>query len=176
MEGTRKDILERIDKWTTDLDAPNVLWLIGHPGVGKSAIATNAVAKLRASKRLGSSFFLQRQNAAVMTPHSLWRTVAYDLAKRHPSIRKTLVAKMKTGEIIPTTTDVDTLFLHFIHEPLTKSEDIPKGELPVIVIDALDECGGLDGQHSEHRWNLIRTLKSWSSLSGKFKLIVTLRK
>ena len=41
MEGTRLDILGKINAWTTDFDAPNILWLKGHPGVGKSAIATS---------------------------------------------------------------------------------------------------------------------------------------
>src|ERR1700743_3129674 len=71
-EGTREDILKVIDEWSTDFDAPNILWVTGQPGVGKSAIATSVVEHLRASKRLGSSFFFQRQAAEVMTPSVLW--------------------------------------------------------------------------------------------------------
>jgi len=46
---------------------------------------------------------------------------------------------------------------------------------PIVVVDALDECGGVDGRHSDHRKALMRTLKSWSSLPGRFKLVVTSR-
>jgi pantothenate kinase-related protein Tda10 len=59
LEGTRLDLLERIKEWTTDFSAPNILWLKGHPGVGKSAIATSMVEHLSAIKRLGSRFFFQ---------------------------------------------------------------------------------------------------------------------
>jgi 2-phosphoglycerate kinase len=66
MEGTRQDILKRIDAWTTDFDAPNILWLKGHPGVGKSAISARVVERLGAAKRLGSRFFFQRQAASIV--------------------------------------------------------------------------------------------------------------
>ncbi|KIM32665.1 hypothetical protein M408DRAFT_312837 [Serendipita vermifera MAFF 305830] len=56
-----------------------------------------------------------------------------------------------------------------------ESEETLIGSSPVVVLDALDECGGLDGQRSDHRRNLLRTLKSWSRLPRKFKLFVTSR-
>jgi NACHT domain len=172
-EGTRLDLLERIKEWTTDLSAPNILWLKGHPGVGKSAIATSMVEYLSTMKRLGSRFFFQRQKANVMTSNALWRTVAYDLARRYPTIRKSIVTKLKEDDLSPTAANVDKLFLHLIHEPLVGSnlEELPL----VVVIDALDECGGLEGQYSADRKALMRTFTSWSRLPAKFKLIVTSR-
>ena len=175
MEGTRLDILNEINRWVDDIDAPNIFWLKGHPGAGKSAIASSAVEQLRGSSRLGSSFFFQRERADAMTPKSLWRAVAYDLGRQYPTIRKRLVATLNDEETVPSTVNIDKLFRQLIHDPLVGTEDIPIGRLPVIVIDALDECGGLDGQHSEHRLNLLRSLKSWSQLPRKFKLLVTAR-
>jgi NACHT domain len=175
LEGTRLDLLERIKAWTTDFNAPNILWLKGHPGVGKSTIATSMVEHLSTMKRLGSRFFFQRQKANVMTSNALWRTVAYDLARMHPSIRKAIVTKLKEGVLSLTTVNIDKLFLHLIREPLIESgsnlEEVP----PVVVIDALDECGGLEGQYSADRKALLRTFTSWSRLPVKFKLIVTSR-
>jgi hypothetical protein len=175
MDGTRQDILATIDEWADDFDAPNILWLTGHPGIGKSAIASSLVEHLRGKLRLGSSFFFLRARAASMTPNALWRTVAYDLARQYPLARKHLVATLNANETIHNTVNVDTLFRELIHEPLTKDDGIPAGRLPVVVIDALDECGGLEGQHSEHRRSLVATLKSWSRLSKRFKLVVTSR-
>jgi hypothetical protein len=71
--------------------------------------------------------------------------------------------------------DVEKLFRRLIEEPIVASEETPLERLPIVVVDALDECGGLDGQHSEARRNLMRTLGSWSRLPGRFKLIVTSR-
>ena len=159
MQGTRQNILDRIADWTTDFDAPNILWLSGHPGVGKSAIASSIVEQLRVAGRLGSCFFFQRQQATVMTTQALWRTVAYDLGRQYPTIRKCLLAALKADEAIPDIVDVDKLFNQLIEGPIMTSE-LPTESSPVVVIDALDECGGLDGQHSEVRRGLLRTLKS----------------
>jgi hypothetical protein len=175
MAGTREDIFSRIDEWLIDLEAPNILWLKGHPGAGKSAIASSLVERLVRSRRLGSSFFFQRDNISTTTPNSLWRIVAFDLSRQYPGVRKRLVTKLREDEIRPTTINVESLFHHYIFEPLMESEEMPPGRLPVIVVDALDECGGLEGRVSMHRKNLVKTLHSWSKLPNKFKLVVTSR-
>jgi NACHT domain len=175
IHGTRQDILATIDRWIEDLYTPNILWLRGHPGVGKSAVAASVVERLQASRRLGSSFFFQRNTAVLTTPAALWRTVAFDLARKYPDMRRIIVAKLSADEIGPNVANVNVLFRHFIHEPLTVSMDIPRGRLPVVVVDALDECGGFDGRYSNHRTSLLQTLKSWSRLPSKFKLIITSR-
>ncbi|KIM24221.1 hypothetical protein M408DRAFT_76230, partial [Serendipita vermifera MAFF 305830] len=176
LEGTRQDILEEIRIWTIDLEAPNILWITGYPGVGKSAIASTIVEELRSSDRLGSNFFFQRERARTMTPKALWCRVAYDLARRYSTIREHVVAALNANENLLTTPNVDILFSELISGTLTKSDDIPTEKLPVIVLDALDKCGGIDGWRSDHRKNLIPTLKSWSELPGRFKLVVTSRR
>jgi hypothetical protein len=174
-EGTRLDTLERINEWITDLDAPNILWLKGHPGIGKTAIATSVVENLEKMNRLGSGFFFQRSKAAVMTASVLWCSVAYDLARRYHIIREGVISALRAEEISPTTVNVDKLFHLLIEQPITESEDISDDNLPVVVIDGLDECGGLDGPYFESRRRVIRSLENWSRLPGRFKLIVTSR-
>jgi hypothetical protein len=175
MEGTRRDILERIDAWAANIDAPNILWLNGYPGVGKSAIASSLVENWRSSGCLGSSFFFRRERANVMTPNALWRTVAYDLGRRYPVIRNHLVAALNANEDLLSTSNPDALFRQLIHEILIASEGTYSESPPIIVVDALDECGGVDGRHSDHRKALMRALKNWSSLPGTFKLVVSSR-
>ncbi|KIM20489.1 hypothetical protein M408DRAFT_81907, partial [Serendipita vermifera MAFF 305830] len=175
MEGTRQNILAEIRRWMEDIDAPNILWLKGYPGVGKSAIASSVMEQVRSLKRLGSSFFFQREKANSMTPNALWRVVAYDLARQYPAIKEKIIAALKNDETISVTLDIDRLFHQLIHDPLVGSQGILKGPPPVVILDALDECGGLDGQRSEHRRSLLRTLKDWSRLPRKFKLFVTSR-
>jgi hypothetical protein len=175
MDGTRQVIFSRIEKWLDDLNAPNILWIKGHPGAGKSAIASSLVERLFQSRRLGASFFFQRDNAAATAPNALWRMVAFELSQQYPGVRKCLVAKLRADEIRPTTINTDNLFRHCIFDPLVTSEDIPIGRLPVVIVDALDECGGLEGQASAQRRALMRTLDGWSKLPTKFKLVVTSR-
>ncbi|KIM19890.1 hypothetical protein M408DRAFT_48185, partial [Serendipita vermifera MAFF 305830] len=175
MEGTRKDILSEILDWTVDFTAPNILWLKGYPGVGKSTVATTLVEKLRSIGRLGSGFFFKRDMADAMTPRALWRRTAYDLVRRYLPIRKHLVAILRADEDILDTPNVHNLFRQLIIDPLTKGDDIPLEHLPVVIIDALDECGGLDGQRSDHRGSLMKMLREWSHLPRGFKLVVTSR-
>ncbi|CAG8748024.1 12444_t:CDS:1, partial [Acaulospora colombiana] len=59
--------------------------------------------------------------------------------------------------------------------PLLASKNIHTTRLPVILIDALDECGGLEGTYSEDRRRLMQTIKLFSDLPKKFKLILTSR-
>jgi len=41
MEGTRSDILDKIESELKRVDSPNVIWIRGSPGVGKSALAAS---------------------------------------------------------------------------------------------------------------------------------------
>ena len=174
MDGTREDIMAKIDEWCDDLDAPsNILWIRGFPGVGKSAIARKLASKLKSSHRFGSSFFFQRELATVQTPVSLWRTIASDLSREYPSARSAIVAKLKDNEIDLENTDAEELFRSLVEEPLKQSSDIPQGRLPVVVIDAMDECGGLDGSRSKHWTILLRGVRAWARLGPQFKLVVT---
>lgn len=53
--------------------------------------------------------------------------------------------------------------------------DIPPRRTPVIIIDALDECGSIDGDQSAGRKESFETLERWPQLSTKFKLVITSR-
>ncbi|PVF93396.1 WD40 repeat-like protein [Serendipita vermifera] len=175
MEGTRLDILAEVDHWVADMDAPNILWIHGHPGVGKSAIAASIMARLQESRRLGSSFVFQREKSTIMTTRNLLRTVAFDLAHRYSTFKEALVCKLNSDHIVIGTTSVKKLFRHLIRDPLTRSEDIPMGRYPVVVVDALDECGGLEGPYSKDREDLIQVLEMWSKFPRIYKLVVTSR-
>ena len=176
MDGTREDILVEIGKWCDELDASNnILWVSGFPGVGKSAIARKLAARLKSSHRLGSSFFFQRELATIQTPANLWRTIAFDLARQYPSARNTVIDKLKNDEVDPETANADELFLSLVKEPLKHCTDIPSGRLPVIIIDALDECGGFDGSRSKYRTILLLGIKAWACLPSRFKLVLTSR-
>ena len=166
----------KIDEWCDNLDAScNILWIKGFPGVGKSAIARKLASKLKSSHRLGSSFFFQRELATVQTPVNFWRTVAFDLSREYPSARSAIVAKLKDNEIDLENTNAEELFRSLVEDPLKHSSDIPRGRLPVVVIDGIDECGGLDGSRSKHRKILLEGIKAWRGLGLQFRLVVTSR-
>lgn len=101
LSGTRQVILDSIYAWAADVAVSNILWIKGHPGVGKSAISTSLLEKWRSSGRLGSSFFFRREQANNMTAGALWCTVAYDLDCRYPNIRKGILAALNANEKPP---------------------------------------------------------------------------
>ncbi|PVF92763.1 FabD/lysophospholipase-like protein [Serendipita vermifera] len=173
MEGTRQEILARIDEWVQNTNTSNILWIKGHPGVGKSAIASSISSQLHESRKLGSYFVFQRDRSSITTPNSLWRMVALDLARRNPAIKRVLVDKLAAGDILPATFNANVLFNQVIQGSLGASHD--SNETLVVVVDALDECGGLEGSRSEHRRSLMQGIKTWSNLPGTFKLVVTSR-
>jgi hypothetical protein len=172
LDGTREKIFDEIDQWLSDVDAPNVVWLAGGPGAGKSTIASSLVSKLTVQRRLGASFFFRRGNAMLSDPTALWRTVAYDLALFEPIFSINLVKTLKERRIDPGWPDIAFHFKILVQELLTKTYDhTPAHTLPVILIDAFDEC---DSDHSPAQQKaLLDTLTQWSYLPKKFKLIVT---
>src|ERR1700729_2522609 len=81
MPGTRQWMIDHIHDWLRDHQAPNILWLSGSPGAGKSAIASTLVSNLQEAGRLGSSFFCKRDDIALSEPAACWRTIAFYLAR-----------------------------------------------------------------------------------------------
>ena len=153
-----------------------VLCLRGSPGVGKSAFAASISTQLQDQGRQVIPFLFDRTESTRITMEALWRVVVCDLTRWYPSLRQHL-AKGIEGHI---SSDIDRLFKLLIETPLSALDhDIPHEQLPVIVIDALDECGGLRHDNSGQNDHdiLLRTLKHWTLVDHlqKFKLVITSR-
>ena len=205
MPGTRQWMIDKIHDWLDDHQAPNILWLSGSPGAGKSAIATTIVSNLQEAGQLGSYFFCKRDDIALSDPASCWRTIAFDLAQYDPVIAKRMIENIKRKKIDPGRPDIESHYKYLIEDPLRETwrsrvealarlepgmevdedglyirdEDASeRGKrlttLPVVVVDALDECGS-DGSQSEQRRTFLNTITKWSRLPKQFKLIVTSR-
>ena len=175
LEGTRTTILQDIENEIRNVNGPNVIWIRGSPGVGKSALAASIANRLVDQKRHVIPFRFDRTDSTITTS-ALWRTVACDLARLFPSLRKHLAQ----GDLGYSSSDIDRLFKSLIEEPLSALIDtIPREELPVIVIDGLDECGGLkhDTLGKEDLRALSLTLKRWIQVDHlkKLKLVITSR-
>ena len=176
MKGTRQTILQKIEDAVNKVDGHNIIWIRGSPGVGKSALAASISARLQDQGRRVIPFRFDRMESTRITTEALWRVVACDLARWYPSLHQHLAKGMEEH----ISSDIDRLFKLLIETPLsTLDHDIPHEQLPVIVIDALDECGGLrhdDSGQKDHDV-LLRTLKHWALVDHlqKFKLVITSR-
>jgi len=175
MAGTRLDILQEIETGIKDTDGHNVIWIKGSPGVGKSALAASIAIRLKDKGRDVIWFRFDRTQSTTITTDALWRVVAREFARLYPSICQHLT--QGNTELI--SSDIDRLFDILIKEPLSTLNGISHGELPVIVIDALDECGGLrhDPPGRKDYTALLRTLRRWVEVDHlkRFKLVITSR-
>jgi hypothetical protein len=170
LDGTRVDIIDEITAWVNDFDAANVLWISAYPGTGKSTIASHVADTLKRTHRLGAFFAFDRKIGTSLVV--LWRMIALRLAEEYPTCRTTIADALRRRVLDNAT--VDDVFLSIITEPLRKygeSCNTPSNRLPVIVIDALDECGG----SLSDRRALLSHITQWATLSRQFKLIVTSR-
>ena len=109
----------------------------------------------------------------MITTDSLWCVVTCDLAHLYPSFYQYLVKHNKEHS----SSDIDHLFKNLIEMPLSSLGDVLCEELLVIVIDALDECGGLrhNSSANDDYEDLLHMLKCWIQADHlkKFKLVIT---
>jgi NACHT domain len=172
MEGTRETVLNDIFNWAVQPQddqaqpsAPNVFWLYGMPGLGKTFVANSLCDRLRRSKNLGGSFFCKYDNSDLREPTRVLPTLIAKLALAWGPFRK-IVAKvlLDQPQINPESTRGELLL-----EPLRLLKTHPSRPL-VLVIDAIDECGQPDA-----RIRLLTSLMEACSLVPWLKIVVTSR-
>ncbi|KAF5343392.1 hypothetical protein D9756_011626 [Leucocoprinus leucothites] len=181
MQDTRVTILSDVDARIRDNEDSNIIWIKGFPGVGKSTLASTIVSRLRERGELLSYFVFDRAKPTITTTRALWRCVTWDLVRLYPAARPSLLKRIDDETLDVNTPNIGSLFTSLIVEPLS---GLCRGELSsvelrqpvVVVIDAADECGGLEGPRSDDRKALLRTLEQWhSELPKNFKVVVTSR-
>jgi adenylate kinase family enzyme len=176
LDSTRKELLSFITAWLDDTAEPNILWLCGAPGTGKTAIAWSLIAELEIQQRsAGGFFFRPHQNS----PSQLWCTLAYKMAKFHPAIKREVHKALKR-EVDKTPRreedkfprdDIQLIFDQLISEPLKSlaARLSTRNSRPVVLIDGLEQC--IQGYPN---WQaLLDTLPQWLDLPRHYKLIIT---
>ncbi len=145
------------------------MWIYGQPGSGKSTIAASVFTELE--KEGGSvRFFCKRNEPNLRNPRNIWLSIACRLAELSREIRSDLLGLLKGHQNYAQDTPLNKQYLDLVRGPLTQHylESLP--HVPVIIIDALDECDS--GTEYD---NLLQTLRDWATLPPRFKLIITSR-
>lgn len=136
LENTRVDVRNELTSHLLSDTLPNVLWLHGVAGSGKSTVATTIAEDFNASSRLGAYMFFQRQKS---NPGAFVRTLAYKLSMYDPAIASRVEKALESNNYNDLAT-ASTQFTNLLLTPLrTVAEEI-QGPI-VIILDALDECG-----------------------------------
>ncbi|KAJ7735403.1 WD40 repeat-like protein [Mycena maculata] len=185
LPGTRTEIISQITDWvatafpiqpqptqTTEVTAsrtPNVLWLNGVAGAGKSTISTTVSETFRSMERLGAYLFFQRSNTVGSNPASVIRTIAYRLAESNRLIRSAIAAAI-TDQATLVSAPIHTQFQKLLLEPLSDAQAHVRGPF-IIILDALDECG-----NAESRSGLVSLIATeFHKLPSMFRFFITSR-
>ena len=178
LEGTRQSELESMHSWLLNFQKPNIMWLSADPGTGKSAIVAHFAFQLRESHR---RCIVHAFNRNVYTkPVDLWCSMAHQISQQYAICRGIVVTKLKDSVINLGYATGQEIFQKLVVDPLrhlvTSDLSIAQDNLPVFIIDALDECGGLSGPSvMKSRKEVMSQIAQWSKLLPEFKLIVTSR-
>ena len=164
MAGTRVDVLTDIEAWVNDLSMPNILWLSGSPGSGKTTIASTVVADF---KHFSGQFFFHRDEAELQNPDNLWRRLALDIAQGDIALKLSIAQALEEQKANIRGLDISMQFEQLIVNPLQEVSQSAVKPL-LVVVDALDECDSYE--------KLLPSLKSCSKLSKSLKLLVTSRR
>ena len=172
--NTRLGVRQEIDDWTNNLDVDNILLITGYPGVGKSTLASQMSYDLSKHPRL--VVILGFDRTVDTDPEVIWSTFAYEIARKYSTCRTEIISTLDLPIFRHNNMTASEIFQRLIFEPLEKCKStFEPGLFPVFILDALDECGGLDNSASDKRKKLLSDIREWSKLPREFKLIVTSR-
>jgi hypothetical protein len=127
--------------WAHDGNASRVLWLSGMAGSGKTAVAVTLCAQLAQRGWLGGSFLIVRDDVTRMDASNVVRTLAYDLALRHPAIRTCLVRALRMHCSYATRPLAEQI-QDLLAKPLA---ELSHESIVILVIDGLDESRRSNG-------------------------------
>ncbi|KAJ7797139.1 hypothetical protein B0H14DRAFT_3548723 [Mycena olivaceomarginata] len=138
---TRTAVQNTIQCWAVDADyqAPNVMWLYGPAGAGKSAVAQSMAENWGAENKLAASFFFARWRVGGSSGTHLFPTIAYQLALHIPSLREFIGLAVEADPAICNKT-LEEQFHALIVNQMSCVEIGPSREFNFVIIDGLDEC------------------------------------
>ncbi|KAJ7110891.1 hypothetical protein C8R44DRAFT_856733 [Mycena epipterygia] len=178
LPGTREAILREVEGWLAAENVlPNILWLRGYPGAGKSCIASSLAGNLRSNPAFVSSVFFRRDSIWYTSPAALWITVASDLCRLDVSFGKQVAESLEKNRINLQTDSTPEVFTRLIADPLAACSSARLRDPIFVVVDALDECYGFEAKIPDRARidDVLASLEQWGKLPGNFKLVVTSR-
>ena len=144
-EGTRVTVLDTITKWINDPSSPPIFWLHGLAGTGKSTIARTIGVEAELAGYTTVSFFFSRiGSAGQRDPGYVFPTLAHQLAAGHSKLHQLIgdtVIKSPYIDHAATFKQFQTLIGTPLDTLCIESEGT--GSI-LIVLDALDECQGIE--------------------------------
>ncbi|HTY92070.1 MAG TPA: TIR domain-containing protein [Methanocella sp.] len=159
----RQWVFEEIDRWLKIENASRIFWIVGGPGVGKTAISSWLCSH---RPEIAALHFCRYDNVEKRDPRRAVMSIAYQLSMQLPDYEERL-RRVNMDDLQGL--DARTLFDKLIMQPFYANYPSP-GRKIVILIDALDEAT-VDGKNEFA--NMIAT--AFERTPGWLRLIVTSR-
>ena len=132
----REWLFEAVENWRQDTNDSRLFWIMGDPGVGKSAFAAQLTHK-RGDTVIAAQF-CEWDKPDHRDARRVVCSIAFQLATRLPDYRKLLLTLPEIKEL--DRKDASELFDYLLANPLKSIINGGREKL-LIVIDALDEAG-----------------------------------
>ena len=163
--GTRESFLHEIDLWARDFNRPQIYWLNGLEGTGKTTIAVTLAEGRSRAKPPGAYFFCSRdpRDPDLGNPKLIFPTLATTLARKYPSFQSSLAQSVRSCPDVASMS-LNEQMKNLIVEPFKGS-----AISTVILIDAFDQCGDSDTASA-----ILSALESASSIPD-VKFFITSR-
>ncbi|KAL5510901.1 hypothetical protein ACEPAG_4658 [Sanghuangporus baumii] len=167
-EGTREEILQTIQRWSTS--ESGLFWLHGVEGSGKTAIAYTMAELLDEQNRLAGCFFCDGDDAACRRPANIIPTIAYQLAKVHEDYCDIVLSVLRGPDERKIHTSLDQQLILLFRRPLESlsrclsPERLPPMHKPLIVVlDSPEKCANSDSEwcHLVHHLQSISRIVPW---------------
>ena len=164
LEGTRQEYLDPIMKFLFDDKHPNIFWLTGAAGSGKSTIAVTTSDMCGKKGSPPAHMFFEREKA---DPTAVVRTIAYTLAESYPSLAQRIFEALQADKNLPST-PIRNQFEKLLLGPICATDIAGPA---IVVLDALDECGT-----AAQRRELLELLTTdFAKLPSKVRVLITSR-
>jgi hypothetical protein len=138
-ENTRTAILEAITVWAFDFTKPNIYWMNGMAGTGKTTITYSISIILKSHNILGATFFCSRLVDECTKVDRILPTIAYNLARNYPPLAYNILGALKNDPDVANRT-VNQQFTDLVVKPIKAAAKELAGQPIIVIIDALDEC------------------------------------
>jgi hypothetical protein len=130
----RQWVFEELDTWFADPGPERIFWILGPPGIGKTALAANLIWR---RPDIVAAHFCRAGDSQKSDARRCVTSIAYHLCTQLPDLE----ARLASLPLEDLTADASaaTLFDRLVVQPLAGS--FPKPDRPLaILIDALDEA------------------------------------
>ncbi|KAJ7662757.1 hypothetical protein DFH06DRAFT_1396916 [Mycena polygramma] len=172
MPGTRAGILAELMAWAPEYDGPSVYFLTGMAGAGKSAIARSFAKLLDSQAMLGASFFCSRASDTRSNVAGIIPSVAFHLAYHSKPFAEAIIGAIRNAPGVSFHHRAPVFQFTALILPL--AHILPDDRrTSVVIIDALDECSGLNV--ARELLGVVLRFSSHSTSGIRLKFFITSR-